>query len=60
MKKLIMIVMLALTVPVFAQEKANEKVKIYNPQANARADIDGMRPCWPALATRSGLAFRYF
>ena len=43
MKKLIMIALLAFTAPVFAQNTATSKkeaVKIYNPQANARAAID--------------------
>lgn len=43
MKKLVIIALLAFTVPVFAQNKTTDKkeqAKIYNPQANARADID--------------------
>ncbi|HKG08339.1 MAG TPA: thioredoxin family protein [Pedobacter sp.] len=38
MNKLLIIALLALSVPAFAQNK--ETVKIYNPQADAHADID--------------------
>lgn len=39
MKRLLIVALLAITTATFAQEK-KEAVKIYNPGANARADID--------------------
>lgn len=41
MKRLILLAMLAISTTAFAQDAAKkEKVNLYNPQANARADID--------------------